>query len=75
MWLMSATNPFSAAIVSEIFLIQDQALFLVKVPLSGQTLISTLYLPSPWILHVGLYLVLTALMVLISILFVRRPDR
>ena len=71
-WLMSSTNPISAAFVSEAFLIQDQALFIVKVPLAGS---NTIYLLSPWIIHIALYLVLTALMILAAILFVKRPDR
>jgi ABC-type transport system involved in multi-copper enzyme maturation permease subunit len=72
LWLMASTNPFSAAIVSEIFLIQNQSLFMINVPLSGGT---TAYLLSPWILHVAAYLVLAALMILLTIIFVRRPDR
>jgi ABC-2 type transport system permease protein len=74
LWLMSATNPFSAAIVSEIFLIQDQTLFLIRIPASS-SFGTTLYLPSPWTLHVLFYAVLTALMIFLSIQFVKRPDR
>ena len=74
LWLMSATNPFSAAAVSEAFLIQDQSLFFVKVPQIFNGL-GTVYVPSPWILHVGLYGILTALMIFLSIQFVKRPDR
>jgi ABC-2 type transport system permease protein len=71
LWLMLSTNPFTAAIVSEIFLIQDQTLFLIKVPIPTSI---GIYLLSPWILHVVLYLVLAALMIFLSILFVKRPD-
>ncbi len=71
LWIMSASNPFSAAIVSETFLIQDQSLFIVKVPLAG----TTAYLISPWILHVALYVILTAVMILFSVQLVKRPDR
>ena len=71
MWLLAASNPFSAAIVSEVFLIQDQTLFLDKIPLGGQTI----YLVSPWILHVVFYLALTALMIILTIQNVKRPDR
>ncbi len=71
LWLMASTNPFSAAILSEIFLIQDQTLFLVKLPISS----GSIYLLSPWILHVALYLALTALMIFLTIQFVKQPDR
>lgn len=75
LWFLACSNPFSAAVVSELFLIQNQTLFLVKLPLlpSGSNL--SIYLPSPWILHIGLYLVLAILMVVVSIRFVERPDR
>jgi ABC-type transport system involved in multi-copper enzyme maturation permease subunit len=73
LWLMACTNPFSAAIVSEVYLISNQALFLIKVPLMSN--ISNIYMPSPWILHIALYLALTALMIFLTILFVKRPDR
>ena len=69
LWLLTATNSFAAAITSEVMLITNQTLFFGKAP-SGN--ISIL---SPWILHVGLYSALTAIMVFISVLFVKRPDR
>ena len=72
LWLMASTNPFTAAIVSEIFLIQNQSLFLVSIPMSSG---NTVYLLSPWILHVVLYLALTALMIFLTVVFVKRPDR
>jgi ABC-type transport system involved in multi-copper enzyme maturation permease subunit len=72
LWLMSSTNSFSAAIVSEVFLIQNQTLLLVNLPLSGT---STIYLISPWITHIALYLVLTAIMIFLTVMFVKRPDR
>ncbi|MGC1378109.1 MAG: ABC transporter permease subunit, partial [Anaerolineales bacterium] len=49
LWLMACTNPFSAAIASEAYLISNQALFLIKVPLTGN--ISAVYMPSPWVLY------------------------
>ncbi len=72
LWMLTITNPFSAAVVSEIFLIQNQTLFLVSLPLSGT---NTIYMISPWILHVALYLALTVVMVFLTVLFVKRPDR
>ncbi len=72
LWLMTSTNAFSAAIVSETFLIQNQSLFLITIPFPNGGGLSIL---SPWILHVLLYLALTALMIFLSIQFVKRPDR
>jgi len=72
LWLLACTNPFSTANVSEFFLIQDETLFLVNIPMPDG---STLGLISPWILHVLLYLALMAVMIFLSIQFVKRPDR
>ena len=72
LWLMTSTNSFTAAIVSELFLIQNQSLFVVSVPLAGS---NTVYLLSPWILHVVLYVVLAVIMNFLTVLFVKRPDR
>lgn len=69
LWLMTSINSFTAAITSEVLLISNQTLFWGKMP-SGN-----LYMVSPWILHIALYSILTAIMVFISILFVKRPDR
>ena len=69
MWVMTSTNSFAAAITSEALLISNQTLFWGKMP-SG-----SLYMVSPWILHIALYSILAAIMVFISILFVKRPDR
>ncbi len=69
LWLLTATNSFAAAITSEAMLITNQTLFFGKAPSGNISII------SPWILHVGLYSVLTAIMVFMSILFVKRPDR
>jgi ABC-2 type transport system permease protein len=70
-WILAASNPFSAAGLSESFLIQDQTLFFVKVPWGSRTL----FLVSPWILHIAIYVLLTALMIFLTVQFVKRPDR
>ena len=68
-WVLTSTNSFTAAIVSEVLLISNQTIFFGKAP-SGN-----LYIISPWILHIALYSVLTAIMLFLSVLFVKRPDR
>lgn len=68
-WSLTATNPFSASIVSEVLLTTNQTLFFGKAPAGN------IYIISPWILHIALYLVLTAIMLFFSTLFVKRPDR
>ena len=70
-WFMISTNPFMAAVISEVILVDQQSLFFTTHSLFGN---GPSYLPSPWIIYVTLYLVLTIVMILLSILFVRRPD-
>jgi ABC-type transport system involved in multi-copper enzyme maturation permease subunit len=68
-WTLTATNPFSASVVSEILLTTNQTLFFGKAPAGN------IYIISPWILHIIFYWVLTAIMLFFSTLFVKRPDR
>jgi hypothetical protein len=71
-WVLISTNPFMAAVMSEVILVDEQSLFLTSSPLFGS---SSLTLPSPWIIYVLFYLGLTFIMILISIYNVKRPDR
>jgi len=71
-WVLISTNPFMAAVMSEVILVDEQSLFLTSSPLFGN---SSLTLPSPWIIYVLFYLGLTFIMILISIYNVKRPDR
>jgi ABC-type transport system involved in multi-copper enzyme maturation permease subunit len=68
-WTLTATNPFSASIVSEVLLTTNQTLFFGKAPTGN------IYIISPWILHIIFYWVLTVIMLFVSTLFVKRPDR
>jgi ABC-type transport system involved in multi-copper enzyme maturation permease subunit len=76
LWLLIATNPLLAAIFSEMILVEEQNLFYTNAA-SNSSLIgsNTLYLPSPWILFTLIYFVLAAFMVLLSVYFVKRPER
>jgi len=72
-WFLISTNPFMAAIISEVILVDQQSLFISSSPMffgSGPG-----SLPSPWIIYVAVYLGLTILMILVSIRNVKRPDR
>lgn len=70
LWLFCSTNSILAAVVSETFLISNHTLYYGIVPFG-----TNIYLYSPWVLHVGLFAVLSALLILISILRVHNVDR
>ncbi len=71
-WVLFSTNSLFAAVVSEVILIEEQSLYLTTNSLFGNT---SLPLPSPWIIYLAFYTVLTFVLVSMSICFVNRPDR
>ena len=71
-WFLISMNPFMAAIISEVILVDQQSLFMTNNPMFG-TGIS--YLLSPWITYVSIYLALTIILIVLSIYKVKRPDR
>jgi ABC-2 type transport system permease protein len=71
-WFMISTNPFMAAVISEVILVDQQSLFITTNPMFGSGSIALL---SPWIIYVTFYLGLTLIMILLSIYKVKRPDR
>lgn len=72
-WLLVCTNPLMAAIMSEVILVEDQSLFYTTNQLFGSN--GPAFLPSPWIVYVLFYAGFTMILILLSIHFVRRPDR
>ena len=72
MWFLFSTNPFFAATISEVILIDEQSLFVTTSNLIGT---SSIPLPSPWIIYVIFYAILTILLIGLSVYFVNRPDR
>jgi ABC-2 type transport system permease protein len=72
LWTLISTNPFMAAVMSEVILQDDQSLFFTTSAPFGS---GNMLLPSPWIIYVVFYTVLTIVLIVISILRVRRPDR
>jgi hypothetical protein len=72
LWFLFSTNPFFAATVSEVILVDSQSLFMTTSGFLGS---SSIPLPSPWIFYTIFHIALTILLILLSIYFVNRPDR
>jgi ABC-type transport system involved in multi-copper enzyme maturation permease subunit len=72
LWFLISINPLLTAIFSEMILIEEQNLFYTSNTLFGNSLP---YLPSPWIVYVIVYMVVTIILVYLSIRFVSKPDR
>ena len=73
LWFLISTNPLMAAVMSEVILVDQQRLFFTNRSLFGSSGLSPL--PSPWLIYVGFYLFLTLVLMLLSIYYVKRPDR
>ncbi|MBL8078350.1 MAG: ABC transporter permease subunit [Anaerolineales bacterium] len=73
MWLVVSTNPILAPIFTEVILIEDQSIFISNTTSLFGT--SGMYLLSPWIIYIFTYTVLSLIMLLASIWFVKRPER
>jgi ABC-type transport system involved in multi-copper enzyme maturation permease subunit len=71
-WFFISTNPLLAAIISETLLVDSQSLFFTTQGMFGST---SFPLPSPWIPFTVIYLVTSIIMIILSIQFVKRPDR
>ncbi len=70
-WAIICTHPMLTAIVSEVILIEEQSIFYTSSVLGS----TNLPLPSPWIPFTIIYLGTAALLILLSISFINRPDR
>jgi ABC-type transport system involved in multi-copper enzyme maturation permease subunit len=71
-WALLSTNPFFAAIMSEVLLVESQAIYTTSNIFFAN---SPLTLPLPWIIYLVFYVLLTGILVSLSIYFVSRPDR
>jgi hypothetical protein len=71
-WLVVSINPLAAAIASEVMLVEGRSLFYTTLPMSNGQLFPVL---APWISYSLIYLVISAVLILISIGFVRRVDQ
>jgi ABC-type transport system involved in multi-copper enzyme maturation permease subunit len=72
LWLLFSANPLLAAILSEVILVDSQAIFFTT---SSPFNVLPFPVPSPWIPCLIFYLTAAIIMVLMSIQFVKRPDR
>lgn len=70
LWMFCSTNSLLAALTSEGFLMTNHTLYYGIVPFG-----TNIYLFSPWVLHVGLFVILAAILILISILRVHNTER
>jgi ABC-type transport system involved in multi-copper enzyme maturation permease subunit len=73
LWFLISTNPMMAAVLSEVILVDQQSLFFTNRSMFGGS--GPSFLPSPWLIYVAVYLLMTAVLILLSIYFVKRPDR
>jgi ABC-type transport system involved in multi-copper enzyme maturation permease subunit len=70
-WALVSTNPIGTAIATEVLLVEEQTVFLFDAPLSNGV---TLTLISPWLPFLVFAFVLGLIMILLSILAVRRTE-
>lgn len=73
LWFLISINPLMAAVISEVILIDQQNLFYTTSSIFGSS--GPAVLPSPWIIYVAVYSVLTILLILWSIHNVNKPDK
>ncbi len=71
-WTLISINPIATAIATEFLLVEEHTLFIFPFILDNGV---TLPLPSPWLPFVVFCFVVGALMILLSILAVRRTER
>ncbi len=71
-WLVVSLNPLAAAVASEVMLLEQQKIFFTTLPLSNGSLFPVI---APWISYTFFHLVLSCLLVMISVSFVRRVDK
>lgn len=72
-WVLIATNPMFAAIVSEMILIQEQSLFVYLIPTTTNG--PSLPFISPWIGYCVFYIVISLIFITLSISIVHKRDR
>ncbi len=75
-WMLLSTHPLFAATFSESVLVDEQNLFYTNVANNSNLIGSnTFYLPSPWIIFTVVYSLLAGILILLSVYFVKRPQR
>ena len=71
-WFLVTLNPVATAVVTEILLIEEQAIFYTNLPLPNG---GSILIISPWIIYTILYLLLSFLLIWLSIRRVRRVEK
>jgi hypothetical protein len=71
-WLLVSINPLATVVATEAILLEEQSAFLLRIPLSNGVQFT---LVSPWIPYTLFYLLLSALLIWLSIRFVRRVEK
>jgi ABC-2 type transport system permease protein len=72
LWLIGITSPAVTAIVTEVFIAEEQALYFMTGQLNSG---ATIYVPSPWLGFVILYPLITMLLIYLTIRIVQRTER
>ena len=70
-YLLGATNPIATAVLTEIALLEHNAVFVFTQTLTDGT---TYPLVSPWVLYTGFYALVTIVLILLSVRSVRRIE-
>lgn len=70
-WVFVSFNPIATAIATEIILLEQQSPLYMKIPLSNGT---DIFVLSPWIGYVVIFLIISFILLLLSIALVRRVD-
>jgi hypothetical protein len=71
-WLVLSISPLPSAIATEAMLASGQGAFTSTMPIYGG---GTLYLVAPWITYSIIYTALSLILIILSVRFVRRPEK
>ncbi|MBI3763779.1 MAG: ABC transporter permease [Chloroflexi bacterium] len=67
-----AINPIATAVATEVILVQEHTAFYFTIPLNNGV---TIPLISPWLIYIPFYLLLSAVLLILSIAIVRRVEK
>ncbi len=71
-WLLVSTNPGATLIAGEAAILDGQGIWMVHIPLENSIEVALI---SPWLVYVWFYLLLSALLLILSIRRVRRMEK
>jgi hypothetical protein len=73
-WLLASITPVAAIIATESFLLSQNSIWFLRVDIPYTNPTTQIFLPSPWMLYVIFYLLFSLILLIASILLVRRTD-